>query len=83
MTAEDYGGGVILRYGPSVYGKRAEECVRLANLTIDEDIRRELLTLRQTYLRIAERLVDLATREDGCGSPTIVGKPAALTKDRH
>jgi len=35
---------------------RAEECVRLANLAVDELIRNELLTLRQAYLRTAERL---------------------------
>jgi hypothetical protein len=35
---------------------RAEECVRLANATKDEMIRKELLLLRQVYLRTAERL---------------------------
>jgi hypothetical protein len=35
---------------------RAEECVRLANLTKDDAIQRELLSLRQTYLKSAELL---------------------------
>jgi hypothetical protein len=38
------------------YKERAKECVKLANLANDELVRRELLTLRQTYLNIAERL---------------------------
>jgi len=41
---------------PTRYPDRAEECVRLANLTRDEMIRAELLRLRQTYLNIAARL---------------------------
>jgi len=43
-------------YGATGYQNRAEECVRLANLAEDELIRRELLTLRQSYLQTAERL---------------------------
>ena len=42
------------------YQTRAEECVRLANLAADELIRKELLTLRQSYLQTAERLQRLA-----------------------
>ncbi|MDE2164676.1 MAG: hypothetical protein KGL29_04995 [Alphaproteobacteria bacterium] len=38
------------------YRAHAEECVRLANLTPDDFLRRELLSLRQTYLRTAVRL---------------------------
>jgi hypothetical protein len=41
---------------PEDYLARAEECVRLANLTNDQFIKRELLTLRQTFLRTAEHL---------------------------
>ena len=36
------------------YVMRAGECARLANLSSDDMIRRELLQLRQTYLRVAE-----------------------------
>lgn len=38
------------------YDIRAEECVRLANLTDDEMIRTALLKLRQNYLATADRL---------------------------
>jgi len=38
------------------YAKRAAECVRLANLTIDEMVQAELLRLRQMYLQTAEKL---------------------------
>jgi len=38
------------------YLERADQCVKLANLADDELVRRELLNLRQTYLKIAERL---------------------------
>ena len=44
------------------YELRAEECVRLANSAKDDMIRSELLTLRQSYLRTAERLNRLVTR---------------------
>ncbi len=43
-------------YTAEGYDMRAQECVVLANQAKDELIRRELLTLRQTYLGIAERL---------------------------
>lgn len=43
-------------YSSKGYLKRAEECVRLANLAGDELVRSELLKLRQTYLKAAERL---------------------------
>ncbi|HXH86237.1 MAG TPA: hypothetical protein VNI35_05385 [Nitrospira sp.] len=72
-----------MRHGPSIYGQRADECVRLANLTMDEDIRRELLTLRQCYLRIAERLVAMAVRQDGEGNKTLASEPSAQTRDFH
>lgn len=45
-----------MSYNVEDYLVRAEECVRLANLAVDELIRNELLTLRQAYLRTAERL---------------------------
>ncbi len=40
----------------SAYLDRASECARLANLTQDPMIQRELLQLRQTYLRVAGTL---------------------------
>jgi len=43
-------------YSPAGYAARAEECVRLANLTQDPMLSAELLKLRQSYLVIAERL---------------------------
>lgn len=43
------------------YEVRAEECVRLANMAQDDMVRAELLKLRQTYLRVAERLRALET----------------------
>lgn len=43
-------------YSASAYLVRAEECVRLANIATDDLIRRELLTLRQSYLQTADRL---------------------------
>jgi hypothetical protein len=48
-----------LGHGPEDYAQRAEECVRLANSTKDEMIQRELLELRQIYLRTMERLTQL------------------------
>ena len=38
------------------YEARADEAARLANLTEDEILRAQLLTLRQQYLATAERL---------------------------
>ena len=46
-------------YSSKGYATRAEECVRLANLTQDIMIQKELLLLRQSYLKIAERLVEI------------------------
>lgn len=43
-------------YSAGGYEERAEECVRLANLTKDEMLCQQLLRLRQTYLRTAEEL---------------------------
>ena len=43
-------------HGPEDFSLRAEECVRLANLTKDTMIQRELLELRQIYLQTAARL---------------------------
>lgn len=45
-----------MTYSTSGYKERAVECARLASLTDDEMLRAELLKLRQTYLKIAERL---------------------------
>ena len=38
------------------YEERANECANLAKLAVDQLVRMELLNLRQTYLKIAERL---------------------------
>ena len=38
------------------YIKRADECIRLANLTADEMIQAVLLRQRQMYLKMAENL---------------------------
>ena len=43
-------------YSAEGYLARAEECVRLANLTRDSIIQRRLLELRQSFLKIAENL---------------------------
>lgn len=51
------GGRGRVPYTSKGYMIRAEECVRLANLTQDKMIQRELLSLRQSYLKTAERLV--------------------------
>jgi len=46
-------------YSADGYDVRAKECVRLANLATDEMIQRELLSLRQAYLRMAGELRNL------------------------
>lgn len=46
-------------YSADAYGQRAQERTRLANLTQEDLIQRELLKLRQTYLEIAKRLRSL------------------------
>lgn len=38
------------------YARRAAECARLVALSADQMIEQELLRMRQTYLRIAEKL---------------------------
>lgn len=43
-------------YDAAGYEARAEECVRLANLTEDVLIREQILSLRQNYLGVARRL---------------------------
>ena len=53
-----------MAYGPDDFSARAEECVRLANMTKDAMIQRELLELRQIYLQTAQRLT---RRETGNG----------------
>jgi hypothetical protein len=54
-------------YGPDDFSARAEECVRLANLTKDEMIQRELLELRQIYLATRTRLIQREESEKGNG----------------
>lgn len=51
--------------------QRAEECVRLANLTADEIVRAEILTLRQAHLAKARRIVEL---EQGNPAPASIGR---------
>jgi hypothetical protein len=48
--------------------QRAEECVRLANLAADEIVRAEILTLRQTHLAKARRLMELEQGTAGSAS---------------
>ncbi len=43
-------------YSAMSYARRAAECARVANLTTDAMVQQELLRVRQTYLRIAEKL---------------------------
>jgi hypothetical protein len=50
-------------FGPDDYAARAEECLRLAGLSKDEMIQRELLQLRQLYLATRERLLTQAKRK--------------------
>lgn len=38
------------------YAKRAAECARLSAMTADSMLQQELLRLRQTYLRLSEKL---------------------------
>jgi hypothetical protein len=45
-----------MAYSADEYEGRAGECVTLANGTRDPLIQMELLKLRQTYLKIAQRL---------------------------
>jgi hypothetical protein len=47
-------------YSSNGYAARAEECVRLANLTTDRMVQADLLRLRQTYLMVASRLAQVA-----------------------
>ena len=60
-------GAVGMPHSIKGYEDRAEECVRLANQTRDALISSELLKLRQTYLRVSERLreqqIDISARE--------------------
>lgn len=49
-----------MTFSPSGYLARAEECVRLANLTKDMMISAELLKLRQIYLKIATQLGEIS-----------------------
>lgn len=53
------------------YLARAEECVRLANLTKDEMLRLAILRQRQSYLAYAAQLKSL----DKSGDPSVEIKP--------
>ena len=55
-------------YSSEGYERRADECVRLANLTTDEIVQRELLLLRQTYLQSAAKLRRLSGNSSGSGA---------------
>lgn len=46
------------------YLARAEECVRLANVTKDEILQQAILTLRQQYLQTAARLQSIESSEE-------------------
>jgi hypothetical protein len=56
-------GQVAMPYSQAGYLARAEECVRLANMTKDPMLSAELLKLRQSYTIIADRLGAKAERE--------------------
>lgn len=43
-------------YTAEGYARRAAECARLAALTSDDMLQQELLRMRQSYLRLAEKL---------------------------
>jgi hypothetical protein len=43
-------------YTAEGYARRAAECTRLAALTADDKLQQELLRMRQSYLRLAEKL---------------------------
>jgi hypothetical protein len=43
-------------YTAEGYARRAAECARLAALTADDMLQQELLRMRQSYLRLAEKL---------------------------
>ena len=60
-------------YSADGYDARAKECVRLANQTADEMVQRELLSLRQTYLRTAAELRGLNRLGTNNSSPTRFG----------
>lgn len=49
-----------MSYNVEGFQSRADECVRLANLSKDQMIQRELLTLRQVYLKAADKLRELS-----------------------
>jgi hypothetical protein len=57
--------GVSAMYSAKAYEERAEECVRLANMTSDPLVQAELLKLRQTYLQVASRLDTIALERAG------------------
>jgi hypothetical protein len=50
-------------YSARGYAERAEECVRLANLTKDPMLSAELLKLRQSYIIISDRLAARIERD--------------------
>ncbi|HEX3485971.1 MAG TPA: hypothetical protein VHT51_12980 [Micropepsaceae bacterium] len=57
------------------YEKRAEECVRLANLTEDGILRAEILQLRQSYLASARRQKEI--EKGGANRASASEAPAA------
>ena len=46
-------------YRSEDYRKRAKKCLELADRAKDELIERELLSLKRTYIAVAERLMKL------------------------
>jgi hypothetical protein len=60
----DSPGSPIVPFSSEGYLARAEECARLANLTTDDLIQKELLLLRQTFLQTAEKLEKREKEED-------------------
>jgi len=54
-------------FGLKGYLARAEDCVRLANLTTDEMLRLAILRLRQSYLGYAARLQVLENFDNPSG----------------
>lgn len=52
-----------MAYAAESFVTRAEECARLANLTKDDLIQKELLHLRQSYLQTAGRLKKIESQK--------------------
>ena len=56
-----------MTYSPQGYLARADECVRLANLTKDEMLQTAILRLRQSYLQVAESFARPTSSGEGPG----------------